>query len=78
MLNSIVPRQIKQSNLSPGTWFLASQYLPPDGIEVLCCSEFQVFWVDIYSAEHGWANGSKYRFAWQFVSTPLAMFWELD
>jgi len=78
MLNSIIPRQIKQSNLSPGTWFLASQYLPPDSIEVLCCDQFKGRWFDTYSAEHGWANGSKYRFAWQFVSTPIAMFWELD
>ena len=78
MLNSIVPRQIRQSNRSPGTWFLASQYLPPDSIQVLCCSEFQVFWFDTYSDAYGWTSGSKDRFAWQVVSTPIAMFWELD
>lgn len=78
MLNSIVPRQIKQSNLSAGTWFLASRYLPPDSLEVLCCDQFKGRWFDTYSASYGWSKGSNDSFAWQVVSTPIGMFWELD
>jgi len=78
MLNSIVPRHIKQSNLSRGTWFLASQYLPPEGVEVLCCDQLEDHWFDIYSTDYGWSKSSNSSFAWQVVSNPITMFWELD
>ena len=78
MLNSIVPRQIKQSNLTHGEWFIASKYLPPDGLQVLCCDQLEVHWLDTYRADRGWSKGSNNSFAWHVISTPIAMFWELD
>jgi hypothetical protein len=57
------------------TWYNSTEFVPPNGMRVLCIAKDRDYWFDKYSADFGWHSPiAPAEFFWSRMSSPLISF----
>lgn len=72
------PQQLSRDQVSPGCWYAASRYLPPNGLKVLVAREGGGFWVDWLRGGEWCVDRNGSDVAWQLPTVPTQAFFDIE